>query len=193
MLSLTCYNGQGPSSDAPLRRPFLWRKLIVQNGAIIQNGLTLPLTRSCVNNIFFSIEPFKPLVEAQTERSVSSLVCFDGWLSCWVHPARTYNRGRHWGASLVELSMWYDPDTCSYLNLLRPFIGVAGLLSLSLVIIWASLGSLSIHQQVWGSIHSIGIYPFEEDAFVKTYPFKKYTLSGSVFLAHREDNLLLYA
>jgi len=51
------------------------------------------------------------------------------------------------------------------------------------------LGSLSIYQQVWGSIHSMGIYPFEEDAFVKTCPFKKYTLSGSLFLAHREVSL----
>jgi hypothetical protein len=55
------------------------------------------------------------------------------------------------------------------------------------------LGSLSIHQQVWGSIHSMGIYPFKKDAFVKTYPFKKDTLSGSLFLTHREVSFLLHA
>jgi hypothetical protein len=39
----------------------------------------------------------------------------------------------------------------------------------------------------------MGIYPFEEGAFVKTCPFKKYTLSGALFLAYREVSLLLYA
>jgi hypothetical protein len=39
----------------------------------------------------------------------------------------------------------------------------------------------------------MGIYPFEKGAFVKTCPFKKYTLSGSLFLAHREEADLLYA